>query len=140
MRHRCEKSADHDYKNYGGRGIRVCDRWKDFANFVADIGYRPSQKHSLDRLNNGGNYEPGNCRWATKMEQEHNKRTSRMLTAFGETKCSVLWERDPRCVVTRKGMLKRIERGWPLERAMTTPPQNRRGVKVHSDTSSPPGF
>lgn len=74
MRARCENTKHIAFKNYGGRGIKVCKRWLKFENFFADMGERPTIKHSLDRRNNDGNYEPGNCRWATAKEQYHNSR------------------------------------------------------------------
>lgn len=75
MRQRCFNPAHESYKHYGGRGITVCDRWDNsMAAFAEDIGPRPSMQHSLDRINNDGNYEPGNCRWATKSEQRRNQR------------------------------------------------------------------
>jgi hypothetical protein len=72
----CSKNAL-TWKNYGGRGIRVCSRWREsFANFLADVGRRPSAKHSLDRIDVNGNYEPGNVRWATRSQQQRNKRST----------------------------------------------------------------
>lgn len=73
MRKRCNNPNDKAYKNYGGRGIIICNSWEDFNNFITDMGPRPDGK-SLDRVNNDGNYEPSNCRWATRLEQNRNKR------------------------------------------------------------------
>lgn len=74
MKRRCTKAHRYEFRNYGGRGITVCVRWfNSFENFLADMGERPSNK-TLDRINNDGNYEPGNCRWATPLQQRHNQR------------------------------------------------------------------
>jgi hypothetical protein len=85
MRARCYNKEEAGFANYGGRGITVCAKWLDsFETFISDMGMRPSGKHSIDRKNNNGNYEPGNCRWATKAQQNSNtRRTYRIL--FGGT-------------------------------------------------------
>lgn len=75
MRNRCAAKVGHpDYPYWAGRGIKICERWEDYAAFLADMGPRPSDKHSLDRINVDGHYEPGNCRWATLKEQRANQR------------------------------------------------------------------
>jgi len=76
MLRRCHQPVYSGFSDWGGRGIKVCVRWHTFANFFADMGRRPSKFHSIDRINNDGDYEPGNCRWATKKEQSRNRRNS----------------------------------------------------------------
>lgn len=87
MIRRCENPADKDYHNYGGRGISVCERWRDpksgFANFLEDMDERSSAGHSIDRIDNGGNYEPTNCRWATQAEQNSNQRRTKLISYNG---------------------------------------------------------
>lgn len=76
MKQRCNRPKTSCYPRYGGRGIKVCERWlgrQGFSNFLADMGHRPSKEYSLDRIDNDGNYEPGNVRWATRIEQRHNR-------------------------------------------------------------------
>lgn len=83
MRSRCNNPRVPYWNNYGGRGIRVCDRWNEsFAAFYADIGPRPSAEHSIDRIDNDGHYEPGNCRWSTRLEQAQNTRRKRAVMRY----------------------------------------------------------
>lgn len=92
MKKRCLNKNHKAYNYYGGRGIKVCDKWIDsFENFIQDIGLRPSKKHSLDRINNQLGYFKENCRWSTKKEQARNQRSNRLISAFGEEKCFSEW-------------------------------------------------
>lgn len=121
MVNRCRNPKCPAWKNYGGRGIKVCERWLDFANFLADMGERPSMKYSIDRFpNNDGNYEPENCRWATDAEQNRNKRTNRVIEFNGKTQTLADWSVElnisPSLLSARLGRL-----GWTKEKAMTTP-------------------
>lgn len=82
MKNRCLNPNEPAYSNYGGRGISVCDRWlNSFPNFLADMGRKPSPRHSIDRIDNDGHYEPTNCRWATPLEQNNNRRPARKRSA-----------------------------------------------------------
>lgn len=93
MRQRCNNPRVVGYKNYGGRGIKVCEAWKDFLNFFADMGPRP-EGLTLDRKDNNGNYEPGNCCWATRKEQNNNKRVSFFTSFFyghGPNNEMIIW-------------------------------------------------
>ena len=77
MRNRCLSPSTNGYEQYGGRGIKICDEWADFGNFLSDMGRRPSKNHTLDRIDVNGDYKPTNCRWVTKSEQNENQRNSR---------------------------------------------------------------
>ena len=95
MRSRCQVKTNKAYRLYGARGITVCERWRhDFAAFLADMGPRPSSQHSIDRIDNDGDYEPGNCRWATVMEQANNKRGLRLISHHGKTRTLSSWARE----------------------------------------------
>src|SRR3990167_5491458 len=88
---RCANPNAPNYHLYGGRGITICDRWRNsFEAFYDDMGARPAGQ-TLDRINNDGDYEPGNCRWATAKEQGRNRRSNRMLTFRGRTQCVAAW-------------------------------------------------
>jgi hypothetical protein len=106
MIRRCENPADKFYKDYGGRGIKVCDRWKDLKSFVADMG-DPPDGMTLDRWpDKNGNYEPGNCRWATPKQQAQNTRRNVMVSLEGESMC--LSEAADRIGITRTTLFSRV--------------------------------
>jgi hypothetical protein len=111
---RCKSPKTRGYRRYGGRGIKVCERWKSFGNFLADMGPRPPN-HSIDRINNDGDYEPGNCRWATRLEQQKNK-PGYAITYAGETLTVKEWA--ARLGVPSYALHSRL-RKMPLERAMS---------------------
>jgi hypothetical protein len=120
MKDRCQNPHAPEYKNYGGRGIQVCREWLDsFEAFMRDVGERPGPGYSLERINNGGNYEPGNVKWATSAEQTRNKRVNHMLTLHGETRCLTDWARV--LGLNPKTLSNRLLKGWPPEKALTTP-------------------
>lgn len=119
MMTRCYNPRTRSYKNYGGRGVRVCDRWKSAAaNFIADMG-QPPPGCSLDRIDTNGDYCPENCRWATVVEQANNKRSNTRLTYNGKTQSIADWSRETGITLT--SIRKRIKRGWPAEEILTTP-------------------
>jgi hypothetical protein len=92
MKKRCYLKVHKSYKDYGGRGITVCDRWlSSFENFIQDMGTKPQGNYSLDRIDNNGNYCPENCRWASPSEQGRNQRTNINITYQGQTKCIAEW-------------------------------------------------
>jgi hypothetical protein len=121
MRRRCYQPQRPDYHRYGGRGIKVCDRWRDsFENFFADMGPRPEGK-TLERRENDGDYGPDNCCWESRREQLRNMRTNRRIAVFGET--MTLVEASERYGLRDRNLLRtRLARGWDAETAVTTPP------------------
>lgn len=118
MLQRCQNPKNTAFNRYGGRGIIVCDRWQLFENFYADMGPRPSPKHSIDRINNDGDYEPDNCRWATPHEQARNKRGNYLVEWRGEIKCLTEWSEV--VGLTCDTIKRRLDSGWSVERVMTT--------------------
>ena len=122
MKSRCYNSQNQAYHDYGGRGIRVCDEWLDYARFrdwSLKNGY--DETRSLERLDNDSHYTPSNCCWATKLQQANNTRTNIKVTWNGETRSVAQWARDPRCKVTAATLAARIRSRWPTEEAVTTP-------------------
>jgi hypothetical protein len=123
MKDRCFNKKQKYYADYGGRGITVCEQWQGkngFVTFKTDMGLRPSTKHSLDRFpNKDGNYEPGNCRWATAVEQNRNRRNNRILTFAGKSQCTTEWAEETGIKASTIEM--RLARGWTIEKTLTIP-------------------
>lgn len=118
---RCTNPEDKNFKNYGGRGIRVCRRWRQsFQNFLDDMGQKPSPNHSIERKDNGGNYEPDNCIWATAKIQSNNTRANRLIRAFGMNQKIQTWAKltglSANLIAQRIDKLK-----WSSETALKTP-------------------
>lgn len=117
MKDRCCNPRSQTYARYGGRGIRVCRRWRSsFKNFFADMGPRPSPDHSIDRIDNDGNYCPENCRWATRNEQNSNKRTSVFLQHDGMRLTVAEWSK--RLGIEYQTLRYRIASGWPVSEVL----------------------
>lgn len=118
---RCSNQNENNYERYGARGVQVCERWRRFENFIADMGQRPSDKHQLDRFpNKTGNYEPGNCRWVTATVNARNKNNNVILTYNGESRCLAEWAEI--MGMSTLVLWMRINRlGWPTDKALTTP-------------------
>ncbi len=136
MIQRCTDPACKSYPRYGGRGITVCARWRhSFENFLADMGPRPGPAYSIDRIENDGNYEPGNCRWATEEEQRRNTRRNRFIEFNGVQKTMTEWERS---LGMRRGTLQaRLDQHrWPLELAITTPVDSDAPVEFRGESRS----
>jgi hypothetical protein len=124
MRARCLNPNCEKYANYGGRGIKVCERWmRSFEAFYEDMGPRPSPKHSIDRIDNDGDYEPGNCRWATDDVQRWNKRSSRPLLEYDGRRMTV-YEWAEVTGIHFGTIVTRVNRGWSMRDALTIPAGN----------------
>lgn len=123
---RCTDTKHKGYKAYGGRGIKVCERWKSFKNFLADMGEKPIGT-SLDRKDVDKGYSKANCRWATSFEQARNKRNTRMMTLYGQTRPLAEWAELTG--IKKKILWDRLGAGWSEEEALTIPPK--RVPKLH---------
>lgn len=120
MLERCNSPSHSSYHNYGGRGIAVCPEWKSFESFLEDMGECPSNSHSIDRIDNDGNYEPGNCQWVTQTEQGNNTRANHVITFSGKTMTMKQWANETgikySTLAARLNIL-----GWSIERSLTKP-------------------
>jgi len=120
MRQRCLNPNNGDYGRYGGRGVEICPRWDAFENFLADMG-EPASDATIDRIDNDGNYEPSNCRWASRLEQGRNRETSRLVTVHGETACLSEWA--ARRALSVKTVQSRLRYGWSMAQALGLSPR-----------------
>lgn len=116
MHQRCRNPGCISFKNYGAKGIRVCERWIQFKNFVEDMGEPPSEAHTLDRRNNALGYSKDNCRWATRIEQGKNRSLNRIIEFQGEVMHLTDWAR--RAGISQPLLSKRLEAGWTMEEAL----------------------
>jgi hypothetical protein len=130
LKSRCFNPAAINYHSYGGRGIKVCDRWlHSFENFLADMGNKPSKHHTIDRINNDGDYSPDNCRWTTKFEQDANKSNNLLITCNGETHPAFVWAKLTG--INRQTIISRINQlNWSAEKALTTPVKSRKSRRI----------
>ena len=117
---RCESELPFYRKYYGDRGIKVCTRWRNsFPNFFADMGHAPSKKHTLERIDNNGNYSPKNCKWATRKEQSNNTRWNKRITFQNKTLTLSQWAEQINIHPVTLSL--RFRNGWSVKRALTEP-------------------
>lgn len=120
VKRRCFNMNDASYPAYGGSGVMMCRRWSEsFEAFLTDMGNRPSPQHTIDRIDNTKGYEPGNCRWATRLEQAQNKTNNRIITLNGISNVSAEWARVTG--IHRATIEFRLDHGWSVEDALTVP-------------------
>lgn len=124
MKNRCLLATDPYYARYGGRGITVCARWMEFANFYADMGDPPSDEHTLERKDNNGNYEKENCRWATRQEQANNRSTNRLIVVGERAATIAEWAKSTG--LPKSTIRERLQRGWSDEEAVRNQVKARR--------------
>jgi hypothetical protein len=125
MVQRCTNPNNAAYESYGGRGIAVCDEWRDFAAFFRDMGHRPPGM-SLDRIDVNDGYHPGNCRWATKKQQQNNRRDTPPICLCGEVRSAAEWAQH--IGIDTKSFLARLRRGWSEDEIVNTPPDRANSV------------
>ena len=126
MKTRCNNPKTIEFKNYGGRGIKVCHEWQDFEQFyVWAIENKYNDKLTLDRINNNGNYEPNNCRWATPKQQARNMQTNRVIEFKGKKYCFI--ELVEKLNLTRSALWYRLNKNWSEEKIINTPLRRRDG-------------
>lgn len=130
MINRCDDENNDRYRRYGARGIKVCDRWMDYNNFIADMGVRPTSKHSIDRVDNDCGYNPNNCRWATMKEQCNNKSNNRVIIYKGESKTLQQWADF---IGIKQSSLRRRLDSWDIGKALTYLSKNKEKATIVCD-------
>lgn len=118
---RCKWQTHTSWKWYGKQGVKVCERWLSFTNFVADMGYPPFAGATIERIDPIGHYSPDNCRWSSQKEQQRNRRNNLLLSFNGKTQSAASWAEELKLPVNRIHCRK--ERGWSDERALSEPPR-----------------
>lgn len=129
---RCYQKGHKDYHSYGGRGIKVCDRWRSFSLFLEDMGERPTNM-TIERLDNNGDYQQSNCEWSDLKSQARNKRTNRNVTVMGFTAC--ISEHCEIHGIHVQTVLKRLKLGWPVESAFLIKPRTKLPFRNPNSTS-----
>jgi len=124
MKDRCFNPNNPRYSDWGGRGISMCDRWLNSKHFLADMGSRPTAKHSLDRIDNNADYSPKNCKWSTKAEQDNNKRNNHLITIDDVTLTIAQWAKKMN--ISEQLIYGRLKLGWSEYRAVMTPVRYKR--------------
>ncbi len=139
---RCHNTGDARYVNYGGKGIEVCDEWREsFSAFISHVGPRPpgdKREYSIERIDNTKGYEPGNVKWATHHEQSRNRSDTTLYEFRGETKCLKDWAEE--FGVSDTGVASRLEKGWSLEESLTLPNQSLLPWKDRKEVQRPEGW
>jgi hypothetical protein len=133
MMQRCYNPKHRAYPWYGGRGIVVVERWHTAANFLNDMGPKPTPKHTVDRRDNDGPYSPENCSWETRKHQMRNRRNNRLLTYNGVTKCLADWADDYK--ISASAVIRRLKRHWNIHDALTAPSDRKIQRRYHHASS-----
>lgn len=125
MIHRCINPNSQSFENYGKRGIEVCDTWiNSFTNFIEDMGKRPSDKYSIDRIDNNGNYSPDNCKWSTKKEQCNNRRNNNIINLDDKKQTLAQWAVELN--IHESTIRRRLRSGWPINKVLNQPVNKRK--------------
>ena len=125
IKKRCQNPNVDSYLFYGGRGIKLCERWQDYSNFLEDLQEHPGAPLQLDRIDTNGDYEPGNVRWVSPKDNARNRRNNTLLSFNGKTQCITAWAEE--LGWGRHVILNRLKLGWSVEDTLTIPKGSRPG-------------